>query len=167
MKKINLWLILIIMLLIITLVVGWRLVGDLPRVLITNHIAEKAEMMKDIRKLEEVVFKNKNHKMTVSFYVPTLGGINSSGNSNYTAVMDKPVAGYTAAVSRDQVYLLFRTVYIPNIGIRYINDLMAEFNPYTGKRITKQIDLCVGSLKDIPKQGIFKNVTVAVKWLDG
>jgi 3D (Asp-Asp-Asp) domain-containing protein len=60
---------------------------------------------------------------------------------NVTAIMEKPKAGWTIAVSHDLIYLLGKKVYIKGIGVRRVNDLMNE-------RYTKRIDILMGNLKE-------------------
>jgi len=72
-------------------------------------------------------------------------------NTN-TAIMDKPTAGWTCAVSQDLITWLGGTIYIKGIGIRKVNDLM-------NKKYKKRLDLCVGSKKEARKFGI-KTMTV-------
>ena len=87
----------------------------------------------------------------ITFYSPKLRGINSDKNPNRTALMKKPISGWTCAISRDLMERgwLGKKIYIDGIGVRYASDLMAL--SYKGKKITKQIDLCVGR-KDVFKQ---------------
>jgi 3D (Asp-Asp-Asp) domain-containing protein len=58
-----------------------------------------------------------------------------------TAIMEKPKAGWTIAVSHDLIYLLGKRVYIKGIGVRRVNDLM-------NGRYTKRIDILMGNLKE-------------------
>lgn len=41
-----------------------------------------------------------------------------------TALMQRPVTGWTVAVSQDLSYLLGKVIYIEGVGVRYVNDLM-------------------------------------------
>lgn len=112
-------------------------------------------------------YKNKikeltNYKVKISYYVPNLGGINSYGDKNKTAIMEKPIPGKTIAVSRDLIHLLYRKIYIKGLGVFYANDLLANKNPYNNEYIRKQIDICVGTGNDIPKEGVFYNVPIAI-----
>jgi 3D (Asp-Asp-Asp) domain-containing protein len=58
-----------------------------------------------------------------------------------TAIMEKPKAGWTIAVSHDLIYLLGKRVYIKGIGVRRVNDLM-------NGRYTKRIDILMDNLKE-------------------
>jgi len=55
-----------------------------------------------------------------------------------TALMERPVSGWTCAVSRDLLRFLGDMVYIEGIGVRRVNDLMNE-------RFEKRIDVFVGT----------------------
>jgi len=105
----------------------------------------------------------RHYRVKITYYVPSAGGINSYGNRNITAIGCKPIPGKTIAVSRDLKHLLRKKVYIPGRGVFYANDLLAKRNPYTGRLIKRQIDICVRRLRDVPKQGVFKNVPIAIK----
>ena len=107
--------------------------------------------------------KSRHYRVKISYYVPSAGGINSSGNRKKTAIGERPVPGKTLAVSRDLKHLLRKRIHIPGRGVFYANDLMAKRNPYTGKLIRRQIDICVRRLRDVPKQGVFKNIPIAVR----
>lgn len=119
---------------------------------------------------ENIELKNKikeltKYKVTVTYYVPNEGGINSFGDKTKTAVLQKPLPGKTVAVSRDLIHLLYKEIYVYNGkygGVFYVNDLLAD--SYKGRPIRNQIDICTGNLKDIPKQGVFYNVPIAVKF---
>ena len=90
-------------------------------------------------------------KVKITFYAPELKGINSDKNPNKTATMQKPVPGWTCAISRDLVNAgwLGRKIYIKGLGIRYAADIMGK--AANGKPIQKQIDICVGK-KDVKTQ---------------
>lgn len=117
----------------------------------------------DIESLEGGASSFWFYRVKLTYYAPSKRGINSDGNPKVTATGGKPIPGRTIAVSRDLKHLLHKKVFVPGKGIFYANDLMARRNPYTGKPIKKQIDICVRRVKDIPKQGVFKNVPIAVK----
>lgn len=117
----------------------------------------------DVDKLEASFVDFKHYRVKITYYVPSAGGINSYGNRKKTATGGRPIPGKTAAVSRDLKHLLHKRVYIPGKGVFYVNDLTAIRNPFTGKRIRRQIDICVRRLSDVPEEGIFRNVPVAVK----
>lgn len=124
----------------------------------------------EIRVLKDIIndheqFNNRSAKVKITFYAPSLGGINSDSNPNKTAIMDKPVAGWTCAISRDLVEKgwLGRKLYIKGLGIRYASDIMGA--SYKGKPITNQIDICVGK-SDVQTEarmfGTNTNITATV-----
>lgn len=91
------------------------------------------------RKIENI----KNNKImdfymlsdvTVTAYSPSPEETNEDPEN--TAIMEKPVIGYTCAVSRDLKYLLGKRIYIEGLGVFKVNDIM-------NKRYTKRIDLCM------------------------
>lgn len=67
-------------------------------------------------------------------------------DNNHTAIMEKPIAGGTCAVSRDLIHWLGGIIYIKGIGVFRVNDLMNE-------RFTKSVDLYIGSKKEANKFG--------------
>ena len=114
------------------------------------------------QELEEQIKYLTNYSVKVTYYVPSKGGINSYGDPNKTATMQKPKPGKTVAVSRDLIHLLYKKIYVKGKGVFYANDLLA--NSYKGKKIRNQIDICVKDIEDIPRQGVFHNVPIAVKF---
>lgn len=72
--------------------------------------------------------------VTVTAYSPSIEETDSTPNQ--TAIMEKPIIGYTCAVSRDLKYLLGKRIYIEGMGVFKVNDLM-------NKRYTERIDLCM------------------------
>jgi len=130
-----------------------------------EHISDLETALEDQEiTLKSTIMKLSKYNVTVTFYVPSLGGINSEGNPNHTATMEKPVSGRTIAVSRDLIHLLYKKVYIKGFGVKYCNDLLADRNPISGKKIRRQIDICVGKISEIPKKGKYENVPIAIKW---
>jgi hypothetical protein len=130
-----------------------------------NNISIEKNMHRnsmDLHKLSEtkntITIKAIDHKsysydksIKITFYSPKLKGINSDRNPNKTALMKKPISGWTCAISRDLMNRgwLGKKIYIDGVGMRYASDLMAR--TYKGKKITNQIDLCVGK-NDVRKQ---------------
>jgi len=153
-------------------------VNDLTNQVTTNSVFMEKNCHKntmDLHKLSEIknekttVIKEITHQtdsydksIKITFYSPKLKGINSDKNPNKTAIMKKPVSGWTCAISRDLMKRgwLGKKIYIDGIGMRYANDLMAR--TYKGRKITKQIDLCVGK-NDVLKQAkkLGKNIKFA------
>jgi len=63
-----------------------------------------------------------------------------------TAIMQKPIPGWTIAVSQDLWFLLGKRVYIEGFGVRYVNDLM-------NIRYTKTIDILVPTVAEARRIG--------------
>jgi len=104
-------------------------------------------------------YKNDTHstiRAKITAYCPILRGINSDSNHNKTATMDKPIPGFTAAISRDLLKLgwMHKKIFIYGYGVFFTNDLLA--NSIRGP----QIDICVGSKKTAYKIGVNKDVIV-------
>jgi len=94
----------------------------------------------------------------VSFYHPASRGINSDEDPTKTAIMRKPIAGRTVAIS-DELFedgWLGHKVYIDGLGVFIAEDRMDD--SITGK----QIDICVKSRNRAITLGIIDGV-IAVK----
>ena len=65
--------------------------------------------------------------------------------------MNKPISGWTCAISRDLIAKgwLGKKIYITGIGVRFASDIMGK--SVNGKKIINQIDVLVGK-NDIYKQ---------------
>lgn len=63
-----------------------------------------------------------------------------------TAIMEGPVSGWTCAVSKDLIGWLGARIYIENIGIKRVNDVM-------NGRWSKRIDIFIGDKKKAQKFG--------------
>ena len=89
---------------------------------------------KEIYKIEgeQDYFRN----MTVTAY--TASKDETDDTPYETALMEKPVSGWTCAVSHDLMRFLGDKVYIEGIGVRRVNDLMNE-------RFEKRVDVFVGT----------------------
>jgi len=74
-------------------------------------------------------------------------------DNSHTATLEKPIAGWTCAVSRDLIHWLGGRIYIKGIGVRRVNDLM-------NARFKKSIDIFYGSLKDAKKFGKQKQIII-------
>lgn len=72
-----------------------------------------------------------------------------------TSLLQRPISGKTCAVSRDLLYLLNKKIYIYQLGVFLVNDLM-------NKRYTKSIDLFLGSKKQALKFGRKKDIKIVV-----
>lgn len=101
------------------------------------------------RKYQELAQIN---NVTITAYSPSIEETNE--NPDKTAIMEKPVIGYTCAVSRDLMYLLGKKIYIENVGVYKVNDLM-------NKRYKKRIDLCMNK-KDAIAYGVNKSNLVVI-----
>lgn len=104
--------------------------------------------------LKEKYMAETTVKVTVSFYHPNSGGINTDGDPSKTALMVKPIAGKTVAVSSELFELgwLGKSIYIEGIGVMKADDRM-------GKSIKGLcIDVCVGSYKEAMRLGKRFNV---------
>lgn len=71
---------------------------------------------------------------------------NETNSDEYTALMEKPVSGWTCAVSHDLKHFLGKKVYIEGHGLRYVNDLM-------NRRFSNRIDLYVGKKSEAREIG--------------
>lgn len=63
-----------------------------------------------------------------------------------TAILEEATPGWTIAVSSDHMGLLGRRVYVTGLGLRRVNDLMAE-------GITDCIDVCMPDERSAVKYG--------------
>lgn len=133
-----------------------------------------------IQQLEDKAHITHAKRVTVSFYCPKLGGIN--GSPNKSAIGSPPKHNWTVAVSRNLVeegYFGCKIdvsddgggLPVSFRGIHFTGDKMARVNPYNGELIVDQVDIMVDSWRDIPKQGVFKNVLISrvidYKFLNG
>lgn len=96
-----------------------------------------------------------NIECTITAYSPDK---NQTDSTPYqTAIMEKPIPGWTVAVSWDLRYLLGRLIYIPELGIRRVNDLM-------NKRYKKRIDICVPDKDMALEFGKKQGDVVVIDW---
>ena len=110
-------------------------------------------MYEEVKTLREII-QSDYQIVTVTAYHPKSKGINSDAHPNKTALMKKPISGYTLAVSTELVELgwLGKKIYIDGWGVGRATDRM-------GKSVKgKRIDICAPSLKRAKKFGIKKNV---------
>lgn len=105
-------------------------------------------------------------RVKVSFYHPKSGGINADKDPGVTATGTKPTAGWTVAISRDLIEPGFygKKIYVEGWGMFKTEDLLndKQMKRHGGAKIRNQIDICVGSLDDIPKKGVFENVLISI-----
>lgn len=93
----------------------------------TTALTEKIEQLEfDVWIEEPKPQITKQRDMRVTGYVPT---------GNKTALGENVVVGRTAAVSRNCMDLLGEKVYIEGHGIRYVNDLTAQW-------VGEKFDIC-------------------------
>lgn len=60
---------------------------------------------------------------------------------NKTAILEKPKAGWSCAVSPDLTHWLGGRIYVEGVGVRRVNDLMHTYNKNT-------VDLYAGTAKE-------------------
>lgn len=96
--------------------------------------------------------KSKSKEMTVTAY--SLDKKQCNNDLENTATMVKPLPGITAAVSRDNLNLLGKKVYIEGHGVRKVTDVM-------NKRFKNRIDLLM-SKKEAKKFGVDKAVVAVI-----
>lgn len=89
--------------------------------------------------------------MTVTAF--TLSHKETGGRTQKTALMTKPIPGWSVAVSRDKIGMLGRKVYIDGIGVRRIDSL-------TSKKLKNTVDVLVGNKKEARKMGKSKRLVV-------
>lgn len=82
--------------------------------------------------------------VTASAYTPYEPGQNGIG-----ALGQSVIPQLTIAVSRDLRHLLRRWVHIEGVGVRYVNDVMAE-------RWRNKVDLCVEDESEADSWGVRK-----------
>lgn len=90
---------------------------------------------------EKIIYKsNITHlPCQVTAYTNRVKECNS--DNKRTAILEKPIAGWTCAVSQDLLHWLGGRVYIKGVGVRRVNDLM-------NARYTKSVDVYYGKVKD-------------------
>lgn len=98
---------------------------------------EEALSVKDqeISRLQSKLREYESVAVVVSAYTACVEECDSDPEH---AVIGRPIAGWTCAVSRDRRYMLGKIVYVPDAGRRLVNDLLPE-----GR--TNSLDLCVGT----------------------
>ena len=91
-----------------------------------------------------------SYNCTITAYSNEVSQTDSTPNQ--TAILEKPKAGWTCAVSHDLKQYLGNKIYVYGYGVFKVNDLM-------NKRYTKRIDLFMGKSQAI-EFGRKDNVTV-------
>ena len=110
-------------------------------------------MYEEVKTLREII-QSDYQVITVTSYHPKSKGINSDGDPNRTALMKRPIPGYTLAISTELVELgwLGKKIYINGWGVGHATDRM-------GRSIKgKHIDICAPSLKVAKRFGVKKDV---------
>lgn len=64
-----------------------------------------------------------------------------NSDNHRTATLEKPIAGWTCAVSQDLIHWLGGRIYIKGIGVRQVNDLM-------NSRFEQSVDIYMGKVSD-------------------
>jgi len=120
----------------------------------TNQLNNIQQGVEDIKTMLSSDCQN----VILSAYHPRSRGINSDKNPNKTALMKKPIAGYTLAISNELFELgwLGKKIYIDGWGVGKVTDRMS----HTVKG--KQIDICAPSLKVAKNFGIKKDVMAVI-----
>src|SRR6056297_2646542 len=78
-----------------------------------------------INKLKKIIYKySLRYRWNVTLSGYTTEKDETKKDNTNTAITEKPIPGWTAAVSHALKILLGKRVYIQGFGIRYINDLM-------------------------------------------
>lgn len=115
------------------------------------------EILKETHKIRSLLEAD-NQTVTLSAYHPKSRGINSDRDPSRTAIMKRPVPGYTLAISNELFDLgwLGKKIYIDGWGVGQATDRMG--NSIKGK----QIDICAPSLKLAKHFGIKKDVQAVV-----
>lgn len=102
---------------------------------------------------EIIIDETKLTEMRITAYIPT---------GNKTALGEEMIPGRTAAVSPACSYLLGEKVYIRGYGIRYVNDVTAEWLDDEFDMCT--LDLAVPNEKEAMKVG--NNIGTVVKLVE-
>lgn len=84
--------------------------------------------------------------LTMTVTAITLSANETGGRIEKTAIMTKPVAGWSVAVSRDNLGMLGKKVYIEGVGLRKVDSL-------TSKHLKNTLDVLVGKKSDAKKLG--------------
>jgi len=126
--------------------------------ILLNYVLFINPLYKEVEILNNQIIslsKSKVYKVKITYYVPELKGINSDSDHKNTAIMRKPKAGRTVAVSSSLLHLLGKKIYIEGVGVRYVEDRMHY--SITGQHI----DICV-SKKDLKVLENRTNVKVVI-----
>jgi 3D (Asp-Asp-Asp) domain-containing protein len=93
---------------------------------LTQLCFQSIDILHEYENLTASLLKNisdlKTIKCTASAYTPTKEECDDTPHE--TAILKKSIPGRTVAVSRDLSHLLGKTVYVEDLGIRVVEDLM-------------------------------------------
>jgi 3D (Asp-Asp-Asp) domain-containing protein len=106
-----------------------------------------------LKAILEAYHKANTHYLRLSAYTARKEECNDDIEN--TAIMQRPKAGWTVAVSRDLRGWLGKRVYVEGFGVRMVSDLM---NP----RHAKSIDILVPEASEAMEIGIRENVFVTL-----
>lgn len=114
-----------------------------------QYLKKELSILRDENKAITQHAENLQRKFTLSVnasaYTPSVNECDKDIKN--TALMIKPRPGWHVAVSHDLLWLLGKKVYIKDVGVRFVSDLMNE-------RHKNKIDIMVGSKKEAKKFGL-------------
>lgn len=136
--------------------IGQIKAGHMESMNLMKHRLEIANI--EIKALHKQLIEAASVKVTLTWYHPESGGINTDGNPYRTATMTKPKVGRTIAISKELVRKgwLGKRVYIEGYGMFVAEDKMSSAIP--GCRI----DICAASKKIAMRNGKKYNVFCSV-----
>lgn len=113
-----------------------------------SDLKAKNKVMKSENQILRMVLKRykAKHSWDVEISAYTARPQETNDDPQNTTLMQKPVPGWTIAVSQDLKFLLGKRVYIPGHGVRLVNDLM-------NRRYETTIDILVGNVKQANEIG--------------
>ena len=140
---------------IILVVISAVILPKVNQIRTTNEriLTQLNSIYEEVKSLREII-QSDYQVVTVTAYHPNSRGINSDAHPNKTALMRKPISGYTLAVSTELVKLgwLGKKIYVDGWGVGHATDRM-------GKSVEgKHIDICAPSLKVAKRFGVKKDV---------
>lgn len=104
-----------------------------------NQLKYERDMIKDLHKIQNIVLHGYRQANYFQARLTAYTARPEETNADYTntSIMEKPIPGWTVAVSRDLGRWKGKRIYIEGIGVRRVND-------YMNKRYKdKQIDILV------------------------
>ncbi|WP_051434426.1 3D domain-containing protein [Desulfonatronum lacustre] len=106
-----------------------------------------------LKAILEAYHKANTHYLRLSAYTARKEECNDDIEN--TAIMQRPITGWTVAVSRDLRGWLGKRVYVEGFGIRMVSDLM-------NSRYSKSIDILVSDVSEAEEIGVRENVFVTL-----